>query len=141
MLLSPAYNSFALGRGIHRISWRQCACETFWWERPVSWMCVALELVVSLGVLVWRLDSGLAIVSFHDCGRYVCGDGQLSIANWSALSFPKKWDRKMKGQRNSGVRVDGVCVQILIAGIATVVFAGRPLARESVAAGFGFSPG
>jgi len=32
--------------------------------------------------------------------------GQLAIANWSSLSFPKKMEiGKMKGQRNSGVSV------------------------------------
>jgi len=54
--------------------------------------------------------------------------GQLAIANWSALSFPKKMEiGKMKGQRNSGVAVwTAFGVQIVIGGIATVVLlAGR----------------
>jgi hypothetical protein len=49
--------------------------------------------------------------------------GQLTIANWSALSFPKKMEiGKMKGQRNSGVAVwTAFGAQILIGGIATIV--------------------
>jgi hypothetical protein len=53
--------------------------------------------------------------------------GQLTIANWSSLSFPKKMEiGKMKGQRNSGVAVwtafgvqivlGGICALILLAG-------------------------
>jgi len=54
--------------------------------------------------------------------------GQLVIANWSSLSFPKKMEiGKMKGQRNSGVSVwTAFGVQILLGGIcALVLFAGQ----------------
>ena len=53
---------------------------------------------------------------------------QLTIANWSSLSFPKKMEiGKFKGQRNNGVAVwTAFGVQILVGGIATVVLlAGR----------------
>jgi len=72
--------------------------------------------------------------------------GQLTIANWSSLSFPKKMEiGKMKGQRNSGVAVwtafgvqivlGGICGLILMAGrwfgniwIPVVAFAGLTVA-------------
>jgi hypothetical protein len=101
---------------------------TSWWEEPVSCMCGALELVISLGVLVWRIGfPGFPLFSTVRPLRFAVM-GQLTIANWSALSFPKKMEiGKMKGQRNSGVAVwTAFGVQILIGGIATVVLlAGR----------------
>jgi hypothetical protein len=54
--------------------------------------------------------------------------GQLTIANWSSLSFPKKMEiGKMKGQRNNGVAVwTAFGAQILVGGIASVILlAGR----------------
>jgi hypothetical protein len=54
--------------------------------------------------------------------------GQLAIANWSSLSFPKKMEiGRMKGQRNSGVAVwTAFGMQIVMMGICTFVFlAGR----------------
>jgi len=54
--------------------------------------------------------------------------GQLAIANWSSLSFPKKMEiGKMKGQRNSGVAVwTAFGVQIVLGGIcALILFLGQ----------------
>jgi hypothetical protein len=49
--------------------------------------------------------------------------GQLAIANWSSLSFPKKMELgKMKGQRNSGVAVwTAFGVQIVLGGICALL--------------------
>jgi hypothetical protein len=49
--------------------------------------------------------------------------GQLSIANWSSLMFPKKMEiGKMKGQRNAGMAVwTAFGVQITIGGICAVI--------------------
>ena len=58
--------------------------------------------------------------------------GQLTIANWSSLSFPKKMAiGKMKGQRNSGVAVwTAFGVQIVLGGVcALIVLAGRWLSE------------
>ncbi|HSC45454.1 MAG TPA: hypothetical protein VLC94_06470 [Candidatus Acidoferrum sp.] len=54
--------------------------------------------------------------------------GQLTIANWSSLSYPKKMQfGKMQGQRNSGMSVLIMFgVQILLGGIsALILFSGR----------------
>ena len=86
-------------------------------------------MVISLGVLVWRIGfPGFPLFFSTIAAAAFAVMGQLTIANWSALSFPKKMEiGKMKGQRNSGVAVwTAFGVQMLIGGIATVVLlAGR----------------
>lgn len=131
ILLSPAYNSFSFeGKGI------QC-----YFMAPIRFRdvllgknlfltgIVALELIVSLTVLVYRVGWPTTPRFFSTVGAAVFAvTGQLTIANWSSLSFPRKMEiGKMKGQRNSGVAVwTAFGVQILIAGIATVMLlAGR----------------
>jgi hypothetical protein len=54
--------------------------------------------------------------------------GQLTIANWASISFPKKMEfGKMQGQRNSGMSVFLMFgVQIVLGGIsALILFSGR----------------
>jgi len=54
--------------------------------------------------------------------------GQLTIANWASLSYPKKIQfGKMQGQRNSGMSVLIVFVaQILFTGVSSIIlFSGR----------------
>jgi ABC-2 type transport system permease protein len=131
ILLSPAYNSFSFeGKGI------QC-----YFMAPIRFRdvllgknlfltgIVALELIVSLTVLVYRVGWPTTPRFFSTIGAAVFAvTGQLTIANWSSLSFPRKMEiGKMKGQRNSGVAVwTAFGVQILIGGIATLVLlAGR----------------
>jgi hypothetical protein len=88
-----------------------------------------LELIVSLTLMVWRVGWATMPRFFATIGAAVfAATGQLTIANWSSLSFPKKMEiGKFKGQRNNGVAVwIASGVRILIGGIATVVLlAGR----------------
>jgi len=131
MLLSPAYNSFAFeGRGIQSYFMAPVRMRDVLVGKNLFLGCVvALELVVSLSVLVWRIGfPGFPLFLSTIAAATFAVMGQLTIANWSALSFPKKMEiGKMKGQRNSGVAVwTAFGVQILIGGIATVVLlAGR----------------
>ena len=131
MLLSPAYNSFAFeGRGIQSYFMAPVRMRDVLVGKNLFLGCVvALELVVSLSVLVWRIGfPGLPLFLSTIAAATFAVMGQLTIANWSALSFPKKMEiGKMKGQRNSGAAVwTAFGVQILIGGIATVVLlAGR----------------
>lgn len=131
MLLSPAYNSFAFeGRGIQSYFMAPVRMRDVLVGKNLFLVCVVvLELVISLSVLVWRIGfPGLPLFLSTIAAAAFAVMGQLTIANWSALSFPKKMEiGKMKGQRNSGVAVwTAFGVQILIAGIATVVLlAGR----------------
>ncbi len=131
ILLSPAYNSFSFeGKGI------QC-----YFMAPIRFRdvllgknlflvgLVALELGVSLAVLVYRVGWPTMPRFFATIGAATFAvTGQLTIANWSSLSFPKKMEiGKMKGQRNNGVAVwTAFGVQILVGGIASVtLLAGR----------------
>ncbi len=126
ILLSPAYNSFSFeGKGI------QC-----YFMAPIRFRdvllgknlflvgLVTLELGISLTVLIYRVGWPTTPRFFATIGAAVFAiTGQLTIANWSSLSFPKKMEiGKMKGQRNSGVAVwTAFGVQILVGGIAAVV--------------------
>jgi ABC-2 type transport system permease protein len=131
ILLSPAYNSFSFeGKGIQTyfmapIHYR----DVLLGKNLLLVALAALELAVCMAVLVWRVGWPTMPRFFATLGAGVFAmTGQLTIANWSSLSFPKKIEiGKMKGQRNSGVAVWLTFgVQVLVAGIsATVLSAGR----------------
>ena len=126
ILLSPAYNSFAFeGRGIQSYFMAPVRMRDILVGKNLFLVCVVgIELTVSLGVLVWRIGfPGFPLFLSTIAAAAFAVMGQLTIANWSALSFPKKMEiGKMKGQRNSGVAVwTAFGAQILIGGIATVV--------------------
>jgi ABC-2 type transport system permease protein len=131
ILLSPAYNSFAFeGHGIQSYFMAPVRMRDILVGKNLFLVCVVTaELAISLGVLIWRIGfPGLPLFLSTIAAAAFAVLGQLTIANWSALSFPKKMEiGKMKGQRNSGVAVwTAFGVQILIGGIATVVLlAGR----------------
>jgi ABC-2 type transport system permease protein len=131
ILLSPAYNSFAFeGQGIQSYFMAPVRMRDILVGKNLFLVCVvAVELTISLGVLVWRIGfPGFPLFVSTIAAAAFAVAGQLTIANWSALSFPKKMEiGKMKGQRNSGVAVwTAFGVQILIGGIATIVLlAGR----------------
>jgi len=131
ILLSPAYNSFAFeGHGIQSYFMAPVRMRDILLGKNLFLVCVvAVELGVSLSVLVWRIGfPGFPLFLSTIAAATFAVMGQLTIANWSALSFPKKMEiGKMKGQRNSGVAVwTAFGVQAMIAGIATIVLlAGR----------------
>lgn len=131
ILLSPAYNSFSFeGRGIQSYFMAPMRFRDVILGKNLFLVAlVTLELAVSLTVLVYRVGWPTTPRFFATVGAAAFAvTGQLTIANWSSLSFPKKMEMgKMKGQRNNGVAVwTAFGVQILIAGIATtVLMAGR----------------
>jgi ABC-2 type transport system permease protein len=131
ILLSPAYNSFAFeGHGIQSYFMAPVRMRDVLVGKNLFLVSVVtFELVISLGVLIWRIGfPGFPLFLSTIAAAAFAVMGQLTIANWSALSFPKKMEiGKMKSQRNSGVAVwTAFGVQILIGGIATVVLlAGR----------------
>jgi ABC-2 type transport system permease protein len=131
ILMAPAYNSFAYdGKGI----------QTFF-TAPVSFREVFLgKNLLQTGMLAFELT--LSIVAFS----YLVGlpslpvllatlaaivfnvAGQLTIANWSSLSFPRKLNfGQMRGQRQSGMAVlVSFGTQILLGGIsAPILFMSR----------------
>jgi ABC-2 type transport system permease protein len=131
MLLFPAYNSLSFeGKGILAyfmapIRFR----DVLMGKNLLLLSLVSLELIVSLTLVVWRVGWPTMPSFFATIGAAVFAvTGQLTIANWSSLSFPKKMEiGKLKGQRNNGVAVwIAFGVQILVGGIAAVVLlAGR----------------
>jgi len=131
ILLSPAYNSFAFeGKGIQTYFMTPVRFrDVLLGKNLMLAALVILELSISVGVMIWRVGwpspamfvSTVAAVAFAVVG-------QLTIANWSSLMFPKKMEiGKMKGQRNSGVAVwTAFGAQITIGGICGVIlFAGK----------------
>jgi len=126
MLLFPASNSFSFeGKGILTyfmapIRFR----EVLLGKNLFLLSLVYLELIVSLTLMVWRVGWPTMPRFFATIGAAVFAiTGQLTIANWSSLSCPKKMEiGKFKGQRNNGVTVwTAFGVQILVGGIAAVV--------------------
>jgi ABC-2 type transport system permease protein len=126
ILLSPAYNSFAFeGKGIQTyymapIRFR----DVLLGKNLFLAILVAIELSISFAVLIWRigLPTFPRFASTLAAGVFAV-IGQFTIANWSALSFPKKMEiGKMRGQRNSGIAVwTAFGVQLLIGGICSVI--------------------
>lgn len=131
ILLSPAYNSFAYeGRGIQTYFMAPVRFRDVLLGKNLFLMgLVGFELAVSLALLTWRVGwPGTSMFVATVMAGAFAVLGQLAIANWSSLSFPKKMEMgKMKGQRNSGVAVwTAFGAQIVLGVVCTLVlFAGR----------------
>jgi hypothetical protein len=157
ILLSPAYNSFAFeGKGIQTYFMSPADFrEIFLGKNLFVLTLVAIELLLVLSMLTWRIGWPGAPLFVSTIGAAIFAVvGQLTIANWSSLSFPKKMELgKMKGQRNSGVAIwtafgvqialSGICALILAAGVWTrnlwlpaITFTGLTVV---VSAGYGAS--
>jgi len=131
MLLSPAYNCFSFeGKGMLAyfmapIRFR----DVLLGKNLLLLSLISLELIVSLALMVWRVGWPTMPRFFATIAATVFAvTGQLTIANWSSLSFPRKLEiGKLKGQRNNGAAVwTAFAVQIVTGGIAAVVLlAGR----------------
>jgi ABC-2 type transport system permease protein len=131
ILIAPAYNSFAYeGRGI----------QTYY-TAPVRFRDVLLgKNLLLLTVLFLELSISIVVFGFRvglpSVPRFLAtlaaiifvSIGQLAIANWSSLSFPRKLAfGQMRNQRQSGVAALVVLgVQITMAGIsAFILVAGK----------------
>src|SRR5215469_15576577 len=149
ILLSPAYNAFAYeGKGIQSYFMAPVRFQDVLVGKNLFLVgMVVFELILTLGLLTWRVGwPGTPMFTATIMAGSFAVAGQLTIANWSSLSFPKKMEiGKMKGQRNSGVAVwtafgvqivlGGICGLILMAGkwfgniwIPVVAFAGLTVA-------------
>jgi ABC-2 type transport system permease protein len=130
ILISPAYNSFAYeGKGIQTYFMAPLQFrDVLLGKNLFLVLLVTSELVLALGLLILRVGwPGTPMFLATVSGGAFAVTGQLAIANWSSLSFPKKMEiGRMKGQRNSGVAVwIAFGVQFLVGGIcAVVLFAG-----------------
>jgi ABC-2 type transport system permease protein len=145
ILISPAYNAFAYeGRGIQAYFMAPVRFQDVLLGKNLFLVgLVVFELVLALALLTWRVGwPGTPMFAATIMAGSFAVAGQLTIANWSSLSFPKKMEiGKMKGQRNSGVSVwtafgvqivlGAICGLILMAGkwfgnvwIPVIAFAG-----------------
>ena len=149
ILISPAYNAFAYeGKGIQAYFMAPVRFQDVLLGKNLFLVgLVVFELVLALALLTWRVGwPGTPMFAATIMAGSFAVAGQLTIANWSSLSFPKKMEiGKMKGQRNSGVSVwtafgvqivlGAICGLILMAGkwfgnawIPVIAFAGLTVA-------------
>ena len=135
ILIMPAYNSFAFeGKGIQTYFMAPLRFQDVLMGKNLFLVTlVSFELGLSLALLVWRVGwPSPSMFATTIAGGAFAVLGQLTIANWSSLSFPKKMEiGKMKGQRNSGVAVwTAFGVQIVLGGVcAVIILAGRWLSE------------
>jgi hypothetical protein len=131
ILMAPSYNSFAYeGRGIQSyflapVRFR----EVFLGKNFVLVSILVLEVTLSLGVLVFINGApSITMLAATATAFVFTVTGQLTIANWSSLKFPRRLEfGKMQGQRQSGMAVlVAFAAQIILGGISTVIlFAGK----------------
>jgi ABC-2 type transport system permease protein len=131
ILMAPAYNAFAYeGRGIQTYFTAPLRFRNVFLGKNLMLVSVlVLEIVLSMAVLAFRVGlpspprfvATLAAIVFTVVG-------QLVIANWSSLSFPRKLEfGQMRGQRQSGMAVlVAFGAQLVLGGMSTLIlFAGR----------------
>lgn len=131
ILTSPAYNSFAFdGRGIQTyftspVSFR----EVFLGKNLIQLAISVFELTLSIIAFSYVVGLPSAPVFFATLAAIVFVlSGQLAIANWSSLNFPRKLIfGQMRGQRQSGMAaLVSLGTQVLLGAIsAPVLFASR----------------
>lgn len=131
ILMAPAYNVFAFeGRGIQTYFTAPLPFRNVFLGKNLMLASVlVLEIVLSMAVLAFRVGlpsaprfvATLAAIVFTVVG-------QLVLANWSSLSFPRKLEfGKMRGQRQSGMAVlIAFGAQIVLGSMSTLIlFAGK----------------
>jgi hypothetical protein len=131
ILMAPAYNCFAYeSRGIQNYYTAPVRFRYVFLGKNLMLVAVlGVEIILSITMLIYltgwpsppMLTATIAAIFFTVAG-------QLTIANWSSLSFPRKLEfGKLRGQRQSGMAVlVAFASQILTGGIcAVILFAGR----------------
>ena len=131
ILMAPAYNSFAYeGRGIQTYFTAPLRfSDVFLGKNLVLVAVLTLEIGLSMAMLAWRVGvpSAPRLVATIAAIVFTIA-GQLTVANWSSLSFPRKLEfGRMRGQRQSGMAVlVAFGSQILTGAISAVILlAGR----------------
>jgi ABC-2 type transport system permease protein len=131
ILIAPSYNCFAYeGKGIQTYFTSPARFREILIAKNLITVSLLLtEIAICIGLVGWRVGLPTMPVLFATLAALVFSIvGQLTIANWSSLTFPRKIEfGKMQGQRNSGMSVLVVFgVQILFAGVSTLIlFSGR----------------
>jgi len=109
ILMAPAYNSFAYdGKGIQTfftssLSFR----EVFLGKNLLQAGMLAFELSLSMAAFSYLVGlPSLPVLAATSAAIVFNVTGQLAIANWSSLCFPRKLNfGQMRGQRQSGMAV------------------------------------
>jgi hypothetical protein len=127
ILMAPAYNSFAFeGRGIQTYFMAPLRFRDVFLGKNLMLVSVlTLEIGLSLAMLTWRVGlPSLPMMVATLVAIVFTVVGQLTIANWSSLSFPRKLEfGQLRGQRQSGMAVlVAFGSQILTGGISAVIF-------------------
>jgi hypothetical protein len=131
ILLAPSYNSFAHeSRGIQTYFMSPVRFrEVLLGKNLMTVVLVFCEMAVCIALVGFRVGwPSLPILVATLAAMIFSVVGQLTIANWSSISFPKKMEfGKMQGQRNSGMSVFLMFgVQMVMGGIsALILFSGR----------------
>jgi hypothetical protein len=131
ILIAPSYNSFAYeGRGVQTyftspVRFREVLLA----KNLITLMILSSEIVFCIALVGWRVGfPALPVLCATLAAMVFSIVGQLTIANWSSLSFPRKIEfGKMQGQRNSGMSVLIVLgVQLTFGAISgLILFSGR----------------
>ena len=131
ILMAPAYNCFAFeGRGIQAYFMAPVRFrEVFLGKNLLLLSVLAVEMGLALAALAWQLGLPSPPVFVATLSAIVFAViGQLSLANWSSLNFPRKLEfGHMRGQRQSGMAVlIAFGAQVLFGGVsAAILFGGR----------------
>ncbi len=131
ILMAPAYNSFAYeGRGIQTYFTAPLRFRDVLLGKNLMLVSVlSMEIALSLAMLAWRVGLPSAHMLVATCAAIIFTIvGQLTIANWSSITFPRKMEfGQMRGQRQSGMAVlVAFASQILMGGIsALILFSGN----------------
>src|SRR5438132_151310 len=126
ILMAPAYNSFAYeGRGIQTYFTAPLRFRDVLLGKNLMLVSVlSVEISLSLAMLAWRVGWPSAHMLVATCAAIIFTIvGQLTIANWSSITFPRKMEfGQMRGQRQSGMAVlVAFGSQILMGGISAVI--------------------
>jgi len=131
ILIAPSYNSFAHeGRGIQTyftspVRFREVLLA----KNLLTVLIVLAEMTLCVALVGARVGWPAPPVLFATLLAMIFSVvGQLTIANWTSISFPKKMEfGKMQGQRNSGMSVFLMFgAQLVLGAISTLIlFSGR----------------
>jgi ABC-2 type transport system permease protein len=131
MLIAPSYNCFAYeGKGIQTYFIAPARFrEILIAKNLVTVSIVLCEIVLCVSLVGWRVGLPTTPILFATLAAIIFSIvGQLTIANWASLCYPRKIEfGKMQGQRNSGMSVLILLgMQILFGGVSgLVLFSGR----------------
>jgi ABC-2 type transport system permease protein len=131
ILMAPAYNSFAYeGRGIQTYFTAPLRFrDVLLGKNLLLVLVLSVEILLSLVMLAWRVGLPSLHMLTATCAAIIFTIvGQLSVANWSSITFPRKMEfGQMRGQRQSGMAVlVAFGSQILMGGIsAAILFTGN----------------